>query len=171
MNQKEQWFSDAFEKIYKSIVWIQEDRLRHSQFNNLSFKELHVINAISMYEQKTASQVAKQLHLTPATLTSTVNRLCNKGYVKRLRQASDRRVIRLSLTRKGRLIYRAHDAFHKAVVKNFVKGLSDEQVAVVEGAMQNLLAFLDRQLSEEDYEINQNYHHRQCDSQEGRNKR
>lgn len=149
MNQREQWFSDSFEYIYKAIVWIQEDRLRNSRFNDLSFKELHVINAISMYEHKTASQVAKHLHLTPATLTSTVDRLTKKGYVTRLKQASDRRVIRLGLTRKGRLVYRAHDAFHRQVVENFVKGLTEEQQQVVETALNNLLEFLDRQLSEE----------------------
>ena len=111
---------------------------------DLTIKEMHAINAISMYDHMTASEVAKKLHLTPGTLTSTVDRLVKKGYVERIRSFDDRRVIRLGLTKKGRLMYRAHDAFHRKMVEGFLKDISTEQMKIVEKAIRNLEDFLNK---------------------------
>lgn len=142
MNARYNYINDALEKIYADILWIEEKELRKSNFNDITIKELHAINAISMYEHQTASQVAKNLHLSPGTLTSTVDRLCKKGYVERIRQDSDRRVIRLGLTRKGRLVFRAHEAFHQMMVKSFLKGLDENETATIEKSIRNLEEFL-----------------------------
>ncbi|KRM19393.1 MarR family transcriptional regulator [Ligilactobacillus hayakitensis DSM 18933 = JCM 14209] len=142
MNARYDYINDALEKIYADILWIEEKELRKSNFNDITIKELHAINAISMYDHQTASQVAKKLHLSPGTLTSTVDRLCKKGYVERIRQDSDRRVIRLGLTRKGRLVFRAHEAFHKMMVKSFLKDLDENETATIEKSIRNLEEFL-----------------------------
>lgn len=142
MNARYDYINDALEKIYADILWIEEKELRKSYFNDITIKELHAINAISMYDHQTASQVAKKLHLSPGTLTSTVDRLCKKGYVERIRQDSDRRVIRLGLTRKGRLVFRAHEAFHKMMVKSFLKDLDENETATIEKSIRNLEEFL-----------------------------
>ena len=103
---------------------------------------MHAINAISMYNHKTASEVARELHLTPGSLTATIDRLVKKGYVERIRGNDDRRVIRLGLTKKGRLMYRAHDAFHHKMVEGFLKDTTPEELQVIEKAIKNLENFL-----------------------------
>lgn len=143
MSADYQQISDSLVKIYSNILRIEESELRKSQFNNLTIQEMHAINAISMYEHKTASQVAKELHLTPGTLTSTIDRLVKKGYVERLRSKDDRRVVRLGLTKKGRVEYRAHAAFHEKLVKQFLQGFNDEEVGVILQALRNLESFMD----------------------------
>ena len=142
MTDNTQWINDALVKIYNDILWIEENELKKSRFSDLTIKEMHAINAITMYEQMPASQVAKKLHLTPGTLTVTIDRLVKKGYVRRIRSADDRRIIRLALTKKGRLEYRAHDAFHRMMVKEFLKGFGDKEVKVIEKALLNLENFL-----------------------------
>lgn len=143
MSENYQKISDVLVKIYANILRIEENELRKSQFNNLTIQEMHAITAISMYDHKTASEVAKELHLTPGTLTSTINRLTKKGYVERIRSDSDRRIVRLGLTRKGRVEYRAHAAFHEKLVKDFLKGFNDEEVNVIHRALRNLEDFMD----------------------------
>ena len=69
MTDNTQWINDALVKIYNDILWIEENELKKSRFSDLTIKEMHAINAITMYEQMPASQVAKKLHLTPGTLT------------------------------------------------------------------------------------------------------
>ena len=120
----------------------EEKELRKSRFNDLTIKEMHAINAVSMYDHKTATEVANELHLTPGTLTSTIDRLVKKGYVERIRGLDDRRVIRLGLTKKGRVMYRAHDAFHHKMVEGFLKDISPEEMKIVEKAIRNLEDFL-----------------------------
>ena len=143
MNEREKYIDEAMKRVYADIVWIEENELRKSSFNDLSIKEIHAIIAITMYDHQTASEVARKLHLTPGTLTTTVDRLVKKGYVQRIRGEDDRRIIRLGLTKKGRLVYRAHDAFHRQMVRSFLKGLDPEEVKTIEKAIRNLEAFLE----------------------------
>lgn len=143
MNSTSKYINDALVKVYSDILWIEERELKKSRFNDLTIKEMHAINAISMYSHKTASEVAKELHLTPGSLTATVDRLVKKGYVERLRGNDDRRIIRLGLTKKGRLMYRAHDAFHHKMVESFLQNMSPSEIQVVEKAIRNLEGFLE----------------------------
>ena len=134
MDERYQVINDALEKIYADIVWIEESELRKSVFSDITIKE--------MYDHQTASQVAKKLHLTPGTLTATIDRLCRKGYAERIRGNDDRRIIRIGLTKKGRLVYRAHDAFHRMMVKSFLKDLNPDEIKTIEKAIHNLEDFL-----------------------------
>ena len=65
MENQVKTINDSLVRIYTDILWIEENELRKSQFSDVSIKEMHAINVITMYDQKTASQVAKELHLTP----------------------------------------------------------------------------------------------------------
>ncbi|KRL84259.1 MarR family winged helix-turn-helix transcriptional regulator [Ligilactobacillus apodemi] len=142
MDKTSRYINDALVQIYSGILWIEEKELKKSRFNDLTIKEMHAINAISMYNHKTASEVARELHLTPGSLTATIDRLVKKGYVERIRGNDDRRVIRLGLTKKGRLMYRAHDAFHHKMVEGFLKDTTPEELQVIEKAIKNLENFL-----------------------------
>ena len=142
MNERDKAINDSLVGIYSGIMWIEENELRKSKFNDLTMREMHAIHAISMYDHKSASEVAKELHLTPGTLTAMVDRLVRKGYVNRLRSEDDRRVIRLGLTKKGRVIYRAHEAFHNMMVRSFLKDLDATEIRTIEKALWNLEQFL-----------------------------
>ncbi len=74
---------------------------------------MHTIDAIGLHAQPTSSEVARRLRVTKGTLTVAVKNLVRKGYVERQQLDQDKRVVNLSLTRKGRLMYRAHQAFHQ----------------------------------------------------------
>ena len=80
-----QEINDALYNTYYGINRIEEEELKKSQFKDLTVKELHAIDAITMYDHLTVSQVADKLHLSRATVTSTVDRLVRKGYAERIR--------------------------------------------------------------------------------------
>lgn len=132
-------------KVYHGIIYLEQTRLAQSEFKDLTIKEMHAIEAISMYHRHTISEVAKMLHLTPGTMTAMVDRLIYKGYVERVRDKNDRRVIRLKLTNHGRVFYRAHQVFHKMMVKEFLNGMNDQEVKDIKQAIQSLERFLDEQ--------------------------
>ncbi|EKW99701.1 MarR family winged helix-turn-helix transcriptional regulator [Ligilactobacillus saerimneri] len=142
MDERNKAINDSLVRIYGDIMWIEENELRKSKFNDLTMREMHAIHAISMYDHKSTSEVAKELHLTPGTLTSMADRLVRKGYVIRLRSEDDRRGIRLGLTKKGRVVYRAHEAFHNMMVKSFLKDLDATEIKTIEKALWNLEQFL-----------------------------
>ena len=134
--------NDYLVSVFNDILTIEESELKKSQFNDLSITEMHTIEAIGMYKKKTSSEVAKELSITVGTLTVAINNLVKKGYVERLRSEDDRRVVKLGLTKKGKLLFRAHQHFHREMVKNILKGMEQEEEQALLRALKNLHDFL-----------------------------
>ncbi|EOT29070.1 fatty acid biosynthesis transcriptional regulator FabT [Enterococcus saccharolyticus] len=128
--------------VFNDILVIEESELKKSRFNDLSITEMHTIEAIGMYKKKTTSEVAKELSITVGTLTIAINRLVKKGYVERIRSEDDRRVVKLSLTKKGKLLYRVHQHFHSQMIKEILVNMEEDEQHALLQALDNLHQFL-----------------------------
>ena len=111
------------------------------EFRDITNNDMHVIEAIGIYEKKNMSTVAKELSVTIGTLTIAINSLVKKGYVDRKRSEEDRRVVYISLTPKGEKAYKHHEEFHKQMVLATIDGLSEEEAKVLVKALSNLSQF------------------------------
>lgn len=134
--------NDYLVNVFNDILVIEESELQKSQFNDLSITEMHTIEAIGMYRRKTTTEVAKELQITVGTLTTAINRLVKKGYVERIRSEDDRRVVKLGLTKKGKLLFRVHQYFHRQMIKQVLRDMSDDEEKVLLKALKNLHDFL-----------------------------
>ena len=101
------------------------------------------IDVIGTHPDTTPSAVARELMLTLGTVTTSLNKLEKKGYIIRTRSSVDRRVVHLSLSKKGRLVYRLHRGFHKSMVMRITEGFNDEELKVMSKGLENLHAFLE----------------------------
>ncbi|MDF7637251.1 MarR family transcriptional regulator [Leuconostocaceae bacterium ESL0958] len=117
--------------LFANVIQVEEYELRNGPFSDLTVKEVHTIYAISMYEEKSASQVARAVRLSPSAMSTAIDRLVKKGYVERRRSKADRRVVKLGLTHAGRVLFRAHQYFHYQLSKTILADLSDEQAAAM----------------------------------------
>ena len=54
----------------------------------------------------TVTQTARRMHVHPSTVSGIADRLEGKGLVRRVRDASDHRVVHLEITRKGLALVR-----------------------------------------------------------------
>ncbi|EMF0276222.1 MarR family transcriptional regulator [Enterococcus hirae] len=134
--------NDYLVSVFNDILTIEESELKKSQFKDLSITEMHTIEAIGMYKKKTTSEVAKELSITVGTLTTAINKLVKKNYVERIRSEDDRRVVKLGLTKKGKLLYRVHQHFHREMVKNILDGMATDEQQALLAALKNLHDFL-----------------------------
>ncbi|KRL11114.1 MarR family winged helix-turn-helix transcriptional regulator [Schleiferilactobacillus perolens] len=141
--QDEKYINNALVDVYENIMRYEELQIRGSRFRDINARELHIVHAIGLHDHKTTTQVAQEFRMSKGTLTAHLNNLERKGYVERHRNAEDRRIINLGLTRKGRLLYRAHDAFHRRLVKGFLAGMDDDDRQLIKQALMNLETFLD----------------------------
>lgn len=128
-------------ELFNDILTIEQTALREGAFSDISITEIHTIEAIGMYVPRTMSEVANDLGITVGTLSTAINNLEKKCYVERQRWDKDRRVVKIALTRKGKLAYRIHGKFHSDMVKATVKDLSDEEEEVLTSALQKLNEF------------------------------
>ena len=134
--------NDLLVEVFNDILVIEESELRKSRFNDLTITEMHTLEAIGMYRKKTTSEVAKELSITVGTLTTAVNRLVKKDYVERIRSEDDRRVVKLSLTKKGKLLYRVHQSFHRQMIEAILVDMEKDEAAALLKALGNLHHFL-----------------------------
>ena len=106
----------------KVVIYSKGYKKIELDLNDLTINELHAIEAIGL-EGGTMTETAKKLNVTVGTLTTMVNHLVKKEYVERVSNEEDRRIVKLMLTRKGKLGYRLHDRFHYVMIKNMLEKL------------------------------------------------
>lgn len=124
--------------IFNDIIKIEQDTLKKAGFTDVSTSEAHTVEVIGLYLPKSMSAVADKLNITVGTLTVAVNNLVRKGYVERKRSEKDKRVVMLSLTQKGKELYKAYQRFHNEVIGSAVLGLSDHEATVFVDALSNI---------------------------------
>ena len=129
-------------EVFNNILTIEQNALREGHFNDISVTELHTIEAIGMYELKSMSEVARTLDITVGTLTVAINNLVKKQYVERCRCEKDRRVVKIKLTKKGKLAFRVHEKFHMDMVKASILGLTEEEEIVLSKSLLKLNDYL-----------------------------
>ncbi|MEY8320067.1 MarR family transcriptional regulator [Lachnospiraceae bacterium 46-61] len=129
---------------FRNILTIEQNALKKENFFDVSVAEVHTIEAIGMYQTKSMSEVAKSLQITVGTLTVAINNLVKKEYVERFRCQSDKRVVLIKLTKKGKLLYRIHEQFHKNVVKAIISGLTKQEREVLCKTLRKLNVYLQK---------------------------
>ena len=129
--------------IFNNVLIIEESSLRSSRFSDVTIKEMHTIDVIGEKKDATPTVIARALMVTLGTVTTSLNNLERKGYIERVRSTKDRRVVHLYLTKKGRLVYRLHQRFHRAMVRQITEGMDEEEYKVMKKGLLNLYNFLE----------------------------
>ncbi|MBE6070872.1 MAG: MarR family transcriptional regulator [Clostridium butyricum] len=128
-------------QLFNDVLQIEEKSLKEGVISDLSITEIHTIEAIGMYTEKSMSEVAQILKITVGTLTTAINKLIKKEYVERKRIEEDRRVVLVKLTKKGKLAYRIHEKFHHDMVNTAIDGLSEEEEEVLISSLNKINNF------------------------------
>ena len=131
--------------IYDKILVTEEKALSKGIFNDITIAEMHTLEGIGLYGTRTMSETAATLEITTGTLTVAVERLVRKGYVERHRDPADRRVVRVQLTKKGKLAYRMHGKFHNLLVDRLVSPLDENRRQVLFETLTGISEFISNQ--------------------------
>ena len=92
--------NDILVNLFNEILKLEEEAIITDEFKDITNNDMHIIEAVGLSGENTMSVVAKKLGITAGSLTTSVNSLVNKKYVKRQRSEEDRRVVFLKLTEK-----------------------------------------------------------------------
>ena len=141
MNKSTITINELLVQLFNDILQIEEKSLKEGIISDLSITEIHTIEAIGMYAEKSMSEVAQILKITVGTLTTAINKLIKKEYVERKRIEEDRRVVLVKLTKKGKLAYRIHEKFHHGMVNTAIDGLSEEEEEVLISSLDKINKF------------------------------
>ncbi|MFP4077599.1 MAG: MarR family winged helix-turn-helix transcriptional regulator [Bacillota bacterium] len=123
--------------VFNHILRIEQQHMREKGIK-LSINEIHVLEAIQKSEEATMTNVAKKLHVTVGTLTTSINRLVEKGYCERYQTKEDRRKVFIQLTKNGKHVLEVHREFHEEMIDAVIDDLKLEDNALLIEALEKL---------------------------------
>ncbi len=126
--------------LFNHILLIEESNIQSAGVD-LSMTEVHILESIKKSESNMMSAIAKRLMVTQGTLTVSTSKLVKKGYVTRVKDEKDKRIVRLSLTEKAEQVLGIHDRFHEQMIDKIVNELEIDKDQELVKSLQNVLTF------------------------------
>ncbi len=129
------------------IARIEENALSTGLEVHITPPEIRIIDKIGPDGSAKMGNVAHALGITLATLTVACDKLEKKELIERRRDPQDKRTVCITLTPRGLIAYRYHEAFHQELIGMMIKGLSSDEQRILMSGIRNLSHYL--ALSEE----------------------
>jgi len=139
--------NDLLVNTFNSILRLEEDSLRRLSAGKLSISEMHFLEAVAKGgpEGRSITDIARELAITLPSVTAAANKLTKKGFLIKARDETDKRMVKVSLSREGRRAEAAHRFFHRQMVHSVSQGLGEEQREALFQGLLNLHDFFRNQ--------------------------
>lgn len=109
----------------------------------LTIPQVMVLRAINDLGNVTVRRISDSVSLSQATVTTILNRLENRGYVARIRSATDRRVVNARLTDAGqKVVETAPPLLHETFIDRF-ESLAEWEKTQILSALQRVASMMD----------------------------
>ena len=126
--------NDVLVNLFNEILRLEEEAIITDKYKDISNNDMHIIEAVGLGGGNMSS-IAAKLKITVGSLTTSMNSLVKKGYVKRERSEKDRRVVFIQLTNKGRMAYHHHAEFHRQMTEAVIAELNENETEVLVKAL------------------------------------
>lgn len=138
--------SDASTRILYSLrriaraLDIQSRKL--STRSGVTSAQLHSLRALRRSEIDTASKIAEWVHLSPSTVVGILDRLEEKDLVRRERSTTDRRVVNVTLTGRGRKLVDETPDPIRSLLEERRDGLTMDEAERIAESLERLVVLL-----------------------------
>ncbi len=105
---------------------------------DLTTQEIHTIALIARLKSPRMSELAERGRVTRGAISIMVGKLVKKGFVKRVRDNKDLRVVTASLTPRGRSVAKEHRKFHAKANARIAAALTDKEKSQVARLMRKI---------------------------------
>jgi len=109
-----------------------------AQFD-ITAPQLIVLASVANREADSASQLCKSISYDPGAMTRMIDRLEQKGLVRRVPRPDDRRAMTLEMTAAGKALYPQLLAAKETVQARFLRGFGKDEVVLLEKLLNRLL--------------------------------
>ncbi|XDF44529.1 MarR family winged helix-turn-helix transcriptional regulator [Saccharolobus solfataricus] len=133
-------YSEVWDLITGLTRKINKDTDKALEQIGLSYFEFKVMCALEEEGKVPMSRIAEKYMLTKAGLTNIIDRLEEKELVRRVRSESDRRVIYVELTEKGRERLMESRKIFLNVLSSFLSKLSEDEIRELERLFSKLFS-------------------------------
>ena len=136
-------YEELLVSIRKVIRAIDLHSKQLNKSSGLTGPQLLIMQEIARVKGVTASQIAKSINLSAATVTNILDRLENKGLINRVRSTEDKRRVGLFLSEEGRnSLIDAPQPLQEHFIQNFCS-LEDWEQSLLLSSMQRIATMMD----------------------------
>lgn len=123
--------SQFADKVMELIPVIMREYVKHQvdEFDKLkiTMPQFFVLELVNRQGEAKMSDLAKFVNVTTAAMTGIVERLFKNGYVLRVAEPEDRRIIKIRLTPKGAKVVRDMTQKRKDITINMFGAITQEE--------------------------------------------
>jgi len=109
-----------------------------AQFD-ITAPQLIVLASVANREADSAAQLCKSISYDPGAMTRMIDRLEQKGLVRRVPRPDDRRAMTLEMTAAGKALYPQLLAVKETVQTRFLRGFTKDEIAMLEKLLHRVL--------------------------------
>jgi MarR family transcriptional regulator, organic hydroperoxide resistance regulator len=124
-------FKAEVDRILEAIIYFTTETRRITKElakrANLTGPQLTVVKILETIGDLSLSELSDKIRAQNSTVTGIIDRMEREGLVQRVRSVSDRRVVRIHLTGKGRKLAADVPVEPMEILRGALKGLSAEE--------------------------------------------
>ena len=138
--------STQFIRVINKLARLGQSATDFGTGEALYFSEVQVIDAVQNNPRINVTALANVLGITKGTVSPIVNRLANKGHIKRSRVSGDGRVVQLELTEKGMVAWKGLQRQAREYASEYAAEISPGEWAIFNEILVKLEAFVDKKM-------------------------
>jgi MarR family transcriptional regulator, organic hydroperoxide resistance regulator len=97
--------------------------------------QVRLLRILVKHQRCAMQELAEQMDVAPPTVTAMIKRLLVQGFVERVRDEQDWRVVRVSSTERGRRAVLLYDQFRRANLQRRLAHLGADELAQLRAAL------------------------------------
>ena len=123
---------ETVQRLVRVMQLFERDQIKPFGFTT---SQCYVLIEINKAQRLTMNEISEKMNLSTSTMTRIVNNLVRDGFVKRVKDESDRRVVYASLTDKGldaaNELQLSIKDYYRKTVDNLPKGEVEDVLSAV----------------------------------------
>lgn len=129
-----------FRRIFKAIQQYSEQVLKEF---GVTGPQLWALRVIYSEGRLPMGELSDKMYLHMSTVSGIVDRLEKKGYVERKRDSTDRRVVKISLTKKGKRLVQRAPAAAQGRLLHGLESLSKPRVLNIRSSFEKVVRLME----------------------------
>jgi DNA-binding MarR family transcriptional regulator len=109
----------------------------------ITIPQLVCLNCIAEHSPISASEISKQIHVSKSTLVGIIDRLEEKGFITRVRNSKDRRLVFIEITRDGKAMIKKAPSLLQDKLTEKLAQLTETEQKKIANSLEKLVDMMD----------------------------
>jgi DNA-binding MarR family transcriptional regulator len=137
--------ADIIDNLRRVFQVVNEQSKKGEHETGITGPQLWAIKVIAEFEPIKSSDLARKMHLHPATVVGIIDRLEARGLVERRRSTRDRRIVEIALTYNGKQKISQSPEVAQGLLVSGLEELSDKKLKNLSEGLEQLVTILGAQ--------------------------